>query len=59
MTTQQEFAESRKSVALGDVLYSLRDVSVEYGTRAGAVAAVDRVSLDIKKGEVSRRWERR
>jgi len=52
MTTQQEFAESRKSVAPGDVLYSLRDVSVEYGTRAGAVAAVDRVSLDIKKGEI-------
>ncbi|MFH2073672.1 MAG: ABC transporter ATP-binding protein [Actinomycetota bacterium] len=52
MTTQQEFAESRKLVAPGEVLYSLRDVSVEYGTRAGEVAAVDRVSLDIKKGEI-------
>ncbi|MDF1596453.1 MAG: ABC transporter ATP-binding protein [Acidimicrobiia bacterium] len=36
----------------GEVLYSLRDVSVEYGTRAGPVAAVDRVSLDIRKGEI-------
>jgi peptide/nickel transport system ATP-binding protein len=52
MTTQQDLAAQRQSVAIGDVLYSLRDVSVEYGTRAGAVAAVDRVTLDIKKGEI-------
>ena len=36
----------------GDVLYSARDVSVEYDTRAGPVRAVDRVSLDIRKGEI-------
>ena len=35
-----------------DVLYSARDVSVEYQTRAGPVKAVDRVSLDIRRGEV-------
>jgi oligopeptide/dipeptide ABC transporter ATP-binding protein len=40
------------SQAVGDVLYSLRDVSVEYGTRAGDVAAVDRVSFDIRRGEI-------
>ena len=39
-------------LAAGEILYSLRDVSVEYGTRAGPVAAVDRVSLDIRKGEI-------
>ena len=39
-------------VRTGDVLYSLRDVSVDYATRAGAVKAVDRVSLDIRKGEI-------
>ena len=36
----------------GEVLYSLRDVSVDYTTRAGTVAAVDRVSFDIRKGEI-------
>jgi oligopeptide/dipeptide ABC transporter ATP-binding protein len=41
-----------RSLEAGEVLYSLRDVSVEYGTRAGAVAAVDHVSLDIRKGEI-------
>ena len=50
--TTQDLAAQRQSVAIGDVLYSMRDVSVEYGTRAGAVAAVDGVSLDIKKGEI-------
>jgi len=39
-------------VRTGDVLFSLRDVSVDYATRAGAVKAVDRVSLDIRKGEI-------
>ncbi|MGI9649528.1 MAG: ABC transporter ATP-binding protein [Acidimicrobiia bacterium] len=39
-------------VRIGDVLYSLRDVSVDYATRAGPVKAVDRVSLDIRKGEI-------
>ena len=34
------------------MLYSARDVSVEYQTRAGPVKAVDRVSLDIRRGEV-------
>ncbi len=40
------------SLKAGEVLYSLRDVSVEYGTRVGPVAAVDHVSLDIRKGEI-------
>ena len=39
-------------VRSGDVLYSIQDVSVEYATRAGSVKAVDRVSLDIRKGEI-------
>lgn len=40
------------SLKAGEVLYSLRDVSVDYGTRTGLVKAVDRVSLDIRKGEI-------
>jgi peptide/nickel transport system ATP-binding protein len=36
----------------GEVLYSVRDLSVDYATRAGTVGAVDRVSLDIRKGEI-------
>ena len=35
-----------------DVLYSVKNLLVEYHTRGGIVPAVDRVSLDIKKGEV-------
>jgi len=35
-----------------DVLYSLRDVSVEYATRSGSVKAVSNVSFDIYRGEV-------
>lgn len=35
-----------------DSLYSIRDLSVEYETRLGAVKAVDSVSFDIQKGEV-------
>ena len=35
-----------------DVLFSARDVSVEYLTRAGPVKVVDRVSFDIRRGEV-------
>jgi peptide/nickel transport system ATP-binding protein len=35
-----------------DTLYSIRNLSVEYETRAGAVTAVDHVSLDIKRGEI-------
>lgn len=35
-----------------DVLYSIRDLIVEYPTRAGPVRAVDRVNLDIMRGEV-------
>ena len=35
-----------------NVLYSLRDVSVEYATRSGSVKAVSNVSFDIEKGEV-------
>jgi len=35
-----------------DILYSIRDLVVEYTTRAGAVKAVDGVSLDIRRGEI-------
>jgi peptide/nickel transport system ATP-binding protein len=35
-----------------DVLYSIRNLSVEYQTRAGPVRAVDHVSLDIRRGEI-------
>jgi peptide/nickel transport system ATP-binding protein len=33
-------------------LYAIRDLTVEYETRAGAVRAVDDVSLDIHRGEI-------
>ena len=35
-----------------DNLYSIRNLTVEYKTRAGAVRAVDDVSLDIRRGEI-------
>jgi oligopeptide/dipeptide ABC transporter ATP-binding protein len=35
-----------------DILYSIRDLTVEYKTRAGAVRAVDNVSLEIQRGEI-------
>ncbi len=35
-----------------DILLSLRDLSVEYPTRAGILQAVSQVSLDIYRGEV-------
>jgi peptide/nickel transport system ATP-binding protein len=35
-----------------DVLYSVRNLTVEYNTRAGPVRAVDEVSLDIRRGEI-------
>jgi oligopeptide/dipeptide ABC transporter ATP-binding protein len=35
-----------------DILYSVRDLTVEYTTRAGVVKAVDNVSLDIRRGEI-------
>jgi oligopeptide/dipeptide ABC transporter ATP-binding protein len=35
-----------------DVLYSIRNLTVEYQTRAGPVRAVDDVSLDIRRGEI-------
>ncbi len=38
--------------ALGDVVYSIRGLSVDYATRSGPVRAVDNVSLDIRKGEI-------
>jgi oligopeptide/dipeptide ABC transporter ATP-binding protein len=36
----------------GDILYSIRDLSVEYQTRVGPVRAVDHVSLDVRRGEI-------
>jgi peptide/nickel transport system ATP-binding protein len=35
-----------------DVLFSVRNLTVEYTTRAGVVRAVDDVSLDIRRGEI-------
>ncbi len=35
-----------------DILYSVRNLTVEYTTRAGVVRAVDNVSLDIRRGEI-------
>jgi peptide/nickel transport system ATP-binding protein len=35
-----------------DCLYSVRNLTVEYKTRAGPVRAVDDVSLDIRRGEI-------
>ncbi|RME91332.1 MAG: ABC transporter ATP-binding protein [Anaerolineae bacterium] len=35
-----------------DVLYRIRDLVVEYHTRAGILTAVDHVSFDIRRGEV-------
>ncbi len=35
-----------------DILYSVRDLTVTYTTRAGSVRAVDDVSLNIKRGEI-------
>ncbi len=34
------------------IIYSIRDLTVEYNTRAGPVLAVDNVSLDIRRGEI-------
>ena len=35
-----------------DILYSVRNLTVEYKTRAGILRAVDNVSLDIRRGEI-------
>ncbi len=35
-----------------DILYSIRQLTVEYTTRAGVVQAVNDVSLDIRRGEI-------
>ncbi len=35
-----------------DILYSIRNLTVEYRTRAGTLKAVDNVSLDIRRGEI-------
>jgi peptide/nickel transport system ATP-binding protein len=35
-----------------NVLYSIQNLTVEYSTRAGALRAVDNVSLDIRRGEI-------
>ncbi|MDH3251018.1 MAG: ABC transporter ATP-binding protein [Acidimicrobiia bacterium] len=37
---------------MSEIIYSVRDLSVDYLTRTGTVKAVDRVSLDVKKGEI-------
>jgi len=35
-----------------DIIYSIRDLDVEYDTRVGGVRAVDNLTLDIRKGEI-------
>lgn len=35
-----------------NILYSIRNLTVEYSTRAGILRAVDHVSLDIHRGEI-------
>jgi peptide/nickel transport system ATP-binding protein len=35
-----------------DIIYSIRNLDVEYDTRVGGVRAVDDLSLDIRKGEI-------
>ena len=35
-----------------DILYSIRNLTVEYQTRHGVVKGVDDVSLDIRRGEI-------
>jgi oligopeptide/dipeptide ABC transporter ATP-binding protein len=35
-----------------DILYSVKNLSVDYNTRAGPVGAVDNVSFDIYRGEI-------
>jgi peptide/nickel transport system ATP-binding protein len=35
-----------------DILYSIRNLTVEYNTHAGVVRAVDNVSIDIRRGEI-------
>jgi peptide/nickel transport system ATP-binding protein len=35
-----------------DILYSIRNLNVEYHTRVGTLTAVDNMSLDIRRGEV-------
>lgn len=35
-----------------NIIYSIRNVTVEYRTRAGNLKAVDSVSLDIRRGEI-------
>jgi len=37
---------------MGDILYSIRDLTVEYATRSGYVHAVDQVSFDIRRTEI-------
>ncbi|MFC2064383.1 ABC transporter ATP-binding protein [Chloroflexota bacterium] len=41
-----------KSKPPKDILYNVRNLSVEFHTRIGKLNAVDNVSLDIKRGEV-------
>jgi peptide/nickel transport system ATP-binding protein len=37
---------------MADVLYSIRNLDVEYTTREGVARAVDNVSLDVRRGEI-------
>ncbi|MFO7944748.1 MAG: ABC transporter ATP-binding protein [Anaerolineales bacterium] len=35
-----------------NILYSVRDLTVAYNTRAGSVVAVDNISMDLRRGEI-------
>jgi len=35
-----------------DILYSIRDLTVDYLTRTGSVTAVNHINLDIRRGEI-------
>jgi len=43
---------NEKDLIDSDILYSVRNLVVNYHTRAGVLNAVDQVSLDIRRGEV-------
>ena len=49
---EPSLAPSRPPVEDPDVVYSVRNFSIEYATRRGAVKAVDDVSFDINRREI-------
>ena len=47
----EEVQEVRQTT-LSDIILSIRDISVAYQTRQGMLSAVDKLSLDVYKGEI-------